>query len=169
MNVLLGISGSVAAKLHRKIVDALQSNGHVIEVVVTKSAEHFIGDHFYYTDEDEWERYEKDSKVLHIELTKWADVLVLAPCTANTLAKISNGVCDNLLTSCVRAWDINKKIVVAPAMNTQMWNSHFTIVHKSTFVNTTGAVFVDPQYKVLYCGDEGIGAMADIDDIIKEV
>lgn len=62
--------------------------------------------------------------VLHIELRRWADVLVLAPLSANTMAKVAHGLCDNLLTSVVRAWDYAKPMIVAPAMNTYMWCVH---------------------------------------------
>lgn len=74
------------------------------------------------TDKDEWESWKlKGDKVLHIELRKWAHIMLIAPLSANSLAKISNGLCDNLLMSIVRAWDFNKPFIVAPAMNTYMY------------------------------------------------
>ncbi|KAG2440398.1 hypothetical protein HYH02_010286 [Chlamydomonas schloesseri] len=70
--------------------------------------------------------------VLHIELRRWADVLVVAPLSANSLAKMANGMADNLLTCVVRAWDFAKPLLVAPAMNTAMWASPFTARHLDT-------------------------------------
>ena len=76
-----------------------------------------------FVDEDEWTSWSKrNDPVLHIELRKWADLLVIAPLDANTMGKICNGLCDNLLTSILRAWDIKnikrKPVVICPAMNT---------------------------------------------------
>jgi len=66
--------------------------------------------------------------VLHIDLAKWADIFVIAPCSANTLAKLAYGICDNLLTSVARAWDADRPLVIAPAMNTHMWTHPHTAV-----------------------------------------
>lgn len=63
---------------------------------------------------------------MHIELRKWADCLLIAPLSANTMAKISNGLCDNLLTNVARAWDYNKPMILAPAMNTMMYENPIT-------------------------------------------
>ena len=110
-------------------------------------------------------------EVIHIELVKWADVFVIAPCSANTLAKISNGICDNLLTCCARAWDLNdwfKCLVVAPAMNTNMWSHPCTQEHLNR-LRGWGIKVVEPVMKKLYCGDIGIGALAHLDDIFNEL
>lgn len=78
-------------------------------------------------DDDEWSCWNKrEDPVLHIELRKWADVFLVAPLSANTLAKMANGLCDNLLTCVARAWDFKRPLLVAPAMNTLMWESPFT-------------------------------------------
>lgn len=67
-----------------------------------------------------------------LELRKWADTLLIAPLDANSLAKIAHGLCDNLLTSLVRAWDFNKPLYFAPAMNTAMWENPLTYQHMKT-------------------------------------
>eukprot|EP00291_Cryptomonas_curvata_P031010 CAMPEP_0172214016 /NCGR_PEP_ID=MMETSP1050-20130122/37923_1 /TAXON_ID=233186 /ORGANISM="Cryptomonas curvata, Strain CCAP979/52" /LENGTH=184 /DNA_ID=CAMNT_0012894931 /DNA_START=200 /DNA_END=749 /DNA_ORIENTATION=- len=74
-------------------------------------------------DADEWEGYEdvRGDVVVHVELRRWADALVVAPCSANTLAKAACGLCDNLITCVLRAWDPAKPVLVCPAMNTVMW------------------------------------------------
>src|SRR6266498_2635001 len=86
-------------------------------------------------DEDEWpgraegERYSRGDAVAHIELRKWADAFVVAPLDANTLAKLAVGLCDNCLTCVWRAWDVTRPVVLAPAMNTLMWQHPFTRRH----------------------------------------
>lgn len=111
INVLVGVSGSVAAIKVPEIVTGISRFANV-RVVCTENARHFVDfeeslrDAFgnpisVYKDADEWNSFQKrGDPVLHIELRKWADLLVIAPLSANTLAKIQNGICDNLLVCC---------------------------------------------------------------------
>jgi len=192
MNILLGLTGSVASSLAPKIVDALQLVGEV-KVVYTEPALHFfhlnslsptIDLEYVYGDNDYWRwenelfptghRYrgvwKKDDPALHIDLREWADIFVVAPLTANTLAKFANGLCDNLLTGVFRAWDFEtKKVVVAPAMNTVMWNNSLTTMQLNLISSLFDVRIVDPIDKVLACGTVGKGAMARIEDICKIV
>ena len=80
---------------------------------------------------DEWPgtRYHRGDEVLHIEFRKWADLLIVAPLDANTLAKFALGISDNFLTCIFRAWDFAKPVFLAPAMNTLMWDSPVTLRH----------------------------------------
>src|SRR5205807_2373825 len=86
-------------------------------------------------DEDEWpgqteeRRYGREDKVLHIDLRRWGDLLVIAPLDANTLAKLAAGLADNCLTCVWRAWEPSRPVVLAPAMNTQMWQHPATARH----------------------------------------
>jgi phosphopantothenoylcysteine decarboxylase len=172
MNVLLGVTGSIAAKLTRKLSQSIKDSGHEIKTVYTNSAYHFTQRTIYggYGDDEEWEYYHDNDSVLHIDLVKWADVFVIAPCTANTLAKIANGICDNLLTSCVKAWprDKTRNIILAPAMNSEMWYNKITQDHINTLSYDRFDI-IEPIEKKLYCGDTGIGAMAHIDDIVNSI
>lgn len=112
--------------------------------------------------------------VLHIELRKWADVLVVAPCTANTLAKLAGGLADNLLTCVARAWEfgaggrVAKPFLLAPAMNTCMWEHPVTAQHLGT-LQGWGVQVIPPIEKVLACGDKGVGAMAEVDAIVAAI
>lgn len=175
MNVLLGVSGSVACTLTPKLKVELALKGHTIKTVVTNSALRFKRTHDawgdYFTDEDEWSYYEKENKVLHIDLVNWSDVLVIAPCTANTLSKIHAGICDNLLTCCVRAWPQYSKrgIILAPAMNSEMLMKDQANEQYDKLVRRGNYEWVEPIEKKLFCGAEGIGAMANIEDIIKAI
>lgn len=180
MNVLLGVTGSVAATLTPKLVKALRDAGHELRVVATESSLYFwkSNDLFsedgptVYRDKDEWpaSSYKTGDPVLHIELRKWADILIIAPLSANTLAKMAYGLADNLLSNVVRAWDMEKPIVVAPAMNTCMWENPVTQEHLDTLSRRYKQFHCcKPVKKVLACGDEGVGAMADIYGIVVAV
>jgi phosphopantothenoylcysteine decarboxylase len=130
--------------------------------------------------------------VLHIELRRWADVLVIAPLDANTLAKLACGLADNCLTCVWRAWDPARPAVLAPAMNTLMWEHPLTgrhlrqlaadacpipaapgasrdevIAHINTHAPTLRVIA--PQSKRLACGDVGVGAMAEVEEIVRRV
>ncbi|KAK8642435.1 hypothetical protein V6N13_011778 [Hibiscus sabdariffa] len=138
-----------------------------VKAVATKASLHFIDraslpkDLKLYTDEEEWSSWGKiGDSVLHIELRRWADIMVIAPLSANTLGKIAGGLCDNLLTCVVRAWDYSKPIFVAPAMNTFMWSNPFTEKHLMT-IDELGISLIPPVSKRLACGDYGNGAMAE--------
>lgn len=168
-NILLGLTGSVASILFDKLHTRLSEYGEV-RTIITEKALHFANpkNQTCYEDKNEWNWKEKGDPILHIELRKWADIFVIAPLSANTLAKISNGLCDNLLTSVARAWDWKKPMILAPSMNTQMWDSPITR-NQLAIVSGYGARVVQPTAKVLACGDEGVGAMANIDDIIAPI
>ncbi|XP_041650553.1 phosphopantothenoylcysteine decarboxylase isoform X2 [Cheilinus undulatus] len=130
--VLLGVTGSVAALKLPLLVSQLRQLPEVdVRVVTTEHAKHFYDSEEIpvkiYSDKDEWELWTKRSDpVLHIELRRWADLLVIAPLDANTLGKIANGICDNLLTCVVRAWDTSRPLLFCPAMNTAMWQHPVT-------------------------------------------
>ena len=180
MNVLLGISGSVSAILTSKLIDAINAEGHNVKIVITNASKNFLklphfNDSRVYCDADEWNDYHMDGDVTHIKLTSWADAFLIAPASANTIAKISNGICDNLLTCCARAWpfpDYNVNYVemasmyIAPAMNSHMYAHPITQTHTDR-LKSWGVKIIPPQEKALFCGDVGNGALAQIDDIIK--
>ncbi len=195
MKVLLGITGSVAGTLVKKLVIELNNAGHEVQVVTTFSANYFQKRPFWnvfrqlfkgklgigkpctiagvrvWSDFDEWRgrKYQRNQEIAHIALRDWADVLVIAPCSANTLAKMANGICDNLLTCIVRAWDRKKSIVIAPAMNTKMWEHPVTEIHLTQLQQWYNLQIAQPVSKKLACGDDGIGALASITQIVKLV
>ena len=191
--VLLGVTGSVAAVKAAELVAMMRNEGWEVRVVPTASAKRFLdsaeaearGDGnassaeasssptaplHVDTDEEEWTQWQrKGDPVLHIELRRWADILVIAPLSANTLAKLAAGICDNLLTSVFRAWEFrsNKPVVLAPAMNTEMWEHPFTSRHLDLLHSLSSMVTtVQPVVKTLACGDTGAGALAPLASII---
>ncbi|RDY02986.1 Phosphopantothenoylcysteine decarboxylase, partial [Mucuna pruriens] len=172
--ILLAASGSVAAVKFANLCHCF-SEWADVRAVATNASLHFIDrasmpkDVTIYTDEDEWSSWRKlGDSVLHIELRKWADIIVIAPLSANTLGKIAGGLCDNLLTCIVRAWDYNKPFFVAPAMNTFMWNNPFTERHLIA-IDELGISLIPPVTKRLACGDYGNGAMAEPSTIYSTV
>ncbi len=170
MNILLGITGSVAAIKGSELVDELSKIGSV-KVVQTESAYKFntiaIKQAEIFRDHHEW-RWEKlGDPVLHIELRDWYDVFVIAPTSANTIAKMAHGICDNLLTTIWMA-SRNKKVIIAPAMNTQMWK-HPIVENNIRTLKLLDVKVIPPVSKALACGEVGVGAMANIEDIVKEI
>ncbi|XP_068168931.1 phosphopantothenoylcysteine decarboxylase [Antennarius striatus] len=172
--VLVGVTGSVAAlKLPLLVSELLQFPGVDVRVVTTECAKHFYNptdvSAKIYSDKDEWEMWKQRSDpVLHIELRRWADLLVIAPLDANTLGKIANGICDNLLTCVVRAWNTSRPLLFCPAMNTNMWEHPITAQQVSR-LEEFGYVEIPCIAKKLVCGDEGRGAMAEVSTIVSVV
>ncbi|MDO8669490.1 MAG: flavoprotein [Candidatus Buchananbacteria bacterium] len=187
MKVLLGVTGSVAAKLTPKLFRRLLEDGHEVQIIATKSSLYFwdmrslswANEYFkVWRDEDEWlgDRYVADSSVLHIELAKWADVFLIAPLSKNTLFKIAYGAADNLLTCTAAAWwplagENTKPLIIAPAMNTRMWLHPTTDEQIKRLINLyLGHLkIINPVESLLACGDSGLGALADIEDIVQVV
>jgi phosphopantothenoylcysteine decarboxylase len=212
--ILLGVTGSVAAVKTPELFRALREAGHEVKAAVTHPALAFFdpddlapapaaaddplgvrGQGTLYLDEDEWPQgrlFRLGEPVLHIELRRWAELLVVAPIDANTLGKLALGISDNLLTCVYRAWDLARPVVLAPAMNTLMWVQPATARHLRQLladhggssaallpgvdaivdaVNNQCARFrvVNPQTKRLACGDEGPGGMADVETIVAAV
>jgi phosphopantothenoylcysteine decarboxylase len=207
--IILGVTGSVASIRTPALARELALARHEVRVVATESALYFFdpslldaatapgpdGAHIRcFRDRDEWpgQRYERDQPVPHIEFRKWADLLVVAPLDANTLAKFAVGLADNFLSCIFRAWDSAKPVILAPAMNTLMWESPVTLRHlrqlladrspepipddwtlaeaATVFARWAPAVvLIPPQAKRLACGDVGVGAMAEVTQIAEVV
>lgn len=138
------MSGSVATIKAKEIIEELLKIGLNVVFVSTESSKHFLNIPEYsiggiinnkehpvfmqFDDKDEWAAWNKrEDYVLHIELRKIASILLIAPLSANTMGKIANGLCDNLLTCIARCWDIkHHPFIVAPAMNTMMYEHPIT-------------------------------------------
>ncbi|KAK4726389.1 hypothetical protein R3W88_031306 [Solanum pinnatisectum] len=172
--ILLAASGSVAAIKFSNLCQCF-SEWAEVKAVATKASLPFIDAGSFprnvnlYTDDDEWSVWKKvGDSVLHIELRRWADIMVIAPLSANTLGKIACGLCDNLLTCIVRAWDYKKPFFVAPAMNSFMWYNPFTERHLMT-IDELGISLIPPVSKRLPSGDYVNGAMEEPSFIFSTV
>jgi len=207
-NVLLGVTGSVAAIHTRLLFDELKQAGYSVKVVATAASLYFFNPveldsspsrnpDVVIVDEDEWpgrdegRSYHRTDKVLHIELRRWADLLLIAPLDANTLAKLACGLSDNCLTCVWRAWDRSRPVVLAPAMNTLMWEHPFTRRHLLSLAEDFASApppgmsledamewihghcpalrIVAPVSKRLACDDVGVGALAERGRILEVV
>jgi len=174
MKVLVGCTGSVATIKVHEIVRELEQKNMEVQVVATRNSLHFLNKQEMegvkiWKDDDEWEMWnQRGDPVLHIQLRKWADLLLISPLDANTLAKMSNGICDNLLTCLVRAWDMKKPLLFSPAMNTYMWQHPYT-EQQINQLKQLGYTEIPCISKTLVCGDTGIGAMAQVATIVDRV
>lgn len=175
MNILLGVCGSISAYRSLDICRGLAKNGHKVKVVLTRGALEFVKPEvFSYLGADEVFRpfddfntqAAKDRSVLHIELSKWADRLVIAPASANSLAKMSNGMCDDLLTSIFLAAP-KLDTIIYPAMNTNMLEHPLTEKNLKV-LGSLENVFIHPTKEgLLACGDSGAGKLQDVDLILE--
>ncbi|KAI9032288.1 flavoprotein [Hyaloraphidium curvatum] len=180
--ILIGCTGSVASIKIPLLVERLRAElpEAELKIVATQRSLHFF-DALHVktnlgvevaTDAEEWSSWSKVSDpVLHIELRNWADMLVIAPLDANTLAKIAGGMCDNLLTCTLRAWPPSdaKPVYICPAMNTAMWEHRFTAKHLDVCTAELGYRIIPPVSKKLACGDIGVGAMAEVPTIVATI
>lgn len=173
--ICIVFTGTVASTLCLKIVRKFRDEGYSVDVVVTERGKHFIPvemqigmqfrDEKVYTDRDEWgmTSYSKGDLVRHVEIAKSCNALLIIA-SADFMAKMVNGFCDDLASSLYRAWRPWCPVVVAPAMNTHMWNHPVTAEHINK-LKEWGVSIVPPVSKKLACGDEGMGALAEIYDI----
>ncbi|EJD55033.1 flavo protein [Auricularia subglabra TFB-10046 SS5] len=177
-NVLLLSTGSVASvKVPLIAAELLQYEDVSVQVAATKPSLAFFDRTALEatgirvcTDEDEWNNWTKvGDDILHIELRRWADIVLIAPCSANTLSKLAHGACDNLVTSVLRALAPGTPTYVFPAMNTFMYEHPLTEEHLRVVRETLQYTVVGPIGKALACGDVGIGAMTEWRDIVMIV
>jgi phosphopantothenoylcysteine decarboxylase/phosphopantothenate--cysteine ligase len=168
-SVLLGVTGSISAYKACDLARLFVKAGASVHVVMTPSAQRFVSALTFealtrnpvLTEESEsW-----SSELNHIETGKRCDVFVIAPATANTLNKLSKGIADNILTQTALAFA--GPIVVAPAANTQMLKNHYT-VGSLKMLAVNDYTIVQPQEKLLACGDTGSGALAEPEEIFFE-
>jgi phosphopantothenoylcysteine decarboxylase/phosphopantothenate--cysteine ligase len=168
-NVLLGISGGIAAYKTPDFVRKLSAQGANVRVVMTDSAKEFVsplalqavsGNKISNSLLDE----DAEAAMGHIELARWADIFVVAPATANTIAKLTHGLADDLLTTLALA--TSAPIAIAPAMNQQMWAAPAT-TENCLKLQQRGVLQIGPASGEQACGDIGYGRMTEPDDIVN--
>lgn len=165
--ILFGITGGIAAYKIPHCIRLLRKNGADVKVVLTRNAFQFVGIESLRTVSG-FPVYHDDSNefsIEHIALTKWADCFCIAPATANTIAKLAHGIADNLLTSTALATNPSK-IVIAPAMNTGMWQSSITQQNIALLINR-GITILPVGHGELACGDSGDGRMIEPEEIVQ--
>jgi phosphopantothenoylcysteine decarboxylase/phosphopantothenate--cysteine ligase len=170
--VLIGIGGGIAAYKVCEVISSLAKAGVEVRSLLTESAQAFItpltvstlSRHPAYTDRDFWQ---PQARPLHIELGEWASVILIAPLTANTLAKLVHGLADNLLTNTVLASTC--PILVAPAMNTDMWEQAIVQRNWQQLLTEPRYHALDPGVGVLACDRVGSGRMAEPEVILPHL
>ena len=166
-NILLGISGGIAAYKVLDLCSRLKKKDVNLKIIMTKSATEFVsplsfetmGRCLVYTDLFEGHH----ESVHHIELVKWADLMVIAPASANTIAKMANGIADNFLTSSYLACD--KDVIIAPTMNTNMLKAKATQRNLKT-LEGDGVKIIKPEPGLLACNTVGDGRMEEPSEIV---
>lgn len=168
--VLLGVSGGIAAYKAVDLASKLTAAGSIVKTVMTENACELIGPKSFEALTGNpvfvnlWNSpYEY--KIGHIDLANWADIVIVAPATANILGKIANGICDDLLSTTLCAC-CKKPVIIAPAMNNRMWENP-AVQKNISIIKDMGFKLVGPVKGRLACGDEAVGRMAEPADIIS--
>lgn len=165
--ILLGVTGGVAIFKAAALANKMTQAGALVDVVMTPSATEFVRPLLFASltqrqvHVDPWQA---DRKPEHISLAERPDLVVIAPATANTLAKLAGGIADNLLTSTLLA--CSKPALIAPAMNTGMWRNAATQRNIET-LRADGYRFIGPDAGNLACGDKGTGRMSEPEAILE--
>lgn len=169
-NIILGVCGGIAAYKSAELVRLMTRQGAQVQVVMTQSAKEFMGPLTFQALSGREVRSElfdlnAEAGMGHIELARWADLIVIAPATANTLAKIAHGIADNLLVTLCLA--TKAPLLVAPAMNQQMWRNESTQMNIELLSRRQAIYLCGPAEGEQACGDTGPGRMAEPDNILK--
>jgi len=170
-NIVLGVTGSIAAYKAADLTSRLAKQGANVHVVMTADALRFITPLPFktlsrhpvvsdlYDEEEGW-------KPTHIRLADEADLLLIAPATANTLAKLAHGIADDALSCIALALNPNAKALVAPAMNGKMW-LHPATQQNVAILKQRGVEFIGPEEGMLSCGYEGLGRLWEVENIAR--
>jgi phosphopantothenoylcysteine decarboxylase/phosphopantothenate--cysteine ligase len=172
MKVLLGVTGCIAAYKACELVRRLRDDEHEVQVVLTESATRFVTPLSFAVLSGRpvaTSLWEGDAQIDHIRLARWPDVVLLAPVTANTLARLAHGMADDLLSTVVLATRSDVPLILAPAMNTAMWENTWVKANLETLMASDRCHLVEPVAKTLACGEEGVGGLADEQSILAAV
>ena len=168
--VLLGVSGSIAAYKSPDIVRRLQDLGAEVRVVVTNGGREFVSERSLQTisknkvHDNLWDK-DAELSMGHIELAKWADIVIIAPASANTIAKLCHGKADDLLSTVILA--TSATVMVAPSMNQQMYAS-LAMKENLQLLKSRNVIIIEPGFGEQACGDVGEGRLAEPIDIAQQ-
>jgi phosphopantothenoylcysteine decarboxylase/phosphopantothenate--cysteine ligase len=168
--VLLGVSGSIAAYKSPDIVRRLQDLGAEVRVVITNGGREFVSERSLQTiskNKVHDNLWDKDAELAmgHIELAKWADVVIIAPASANTIAKLCHGEADDLLSTVILATSVS--VMIAPSMNQQMYAS-LAMKENLQLLKSRNVIIIEPGFGEQACGDVGEGRLAEPIDIAQQ-
>ncbi len=169
MNILIGISGGIAAYKCLTLIRLLKKEGYNIECIMTEHAKNFITPLSIQALTGNLVRSElfdlnAEQSMGHIELARWADIYIIVPCTANTLAQLAHGHCDNLLTTTYLATDA--EVMICPAMNQNMFN-HPVTQRSLNIISQDNVYIMPPNEGEQACGDVGAGRLPEPEEIVN--
>ena len=169
MNILLIVSGGIAAYKSIDLCSSLVKQGNNVKVILTKNAENFVTQLPFQTltkNRVYTSTFEEidENEIQHIDLTKWADKIIVAPATANLISKFANGIADDLASSLMLAVRDVSRIYIVPAMNTFMYRNPIIKENMNKLIKL-GFNFVEPDSGLLACGDVGEGKFPSIEKI----
>lgn len=162
MNLLYGVSGGIAAYKAPEVVRALMRDGHAVRCVLTAAAERLVSAEALAAVSRQpvaTGLWTVDGRMPHIDLPRWCQGLLIAPATADVIARLALGLADDLLTTLHLALEPDRPVWLAPAMNTVMWNKPVVQAHLAT-LRGQGVRIIEPVPGDLACGESGVGAMA---------
>ncbi len=166
--ILLGVTGCIAAYKSCELIRAFQKRGFHVKVVMTEHATHFVSPLTFRSlthDTVSYEMFDNPTDPIHhISLAQEADAFLIAPCTANVIAKIAHGIADDLLSTTALATTV--PLVIAPAMNVHMFENHATQDNLQC-LSRRGIRIISPDVGYLACGESGKGRLADLDVIVE--
>ena len=168
--VLLGVSGSIAAYKSPDIVRRLQDLGAEVRVVITSGGREFVSERSLQTisknkvHDNLWDK-DAELSMGHIELAKWADIVIIAPASANTIAKLCHGKADDLLSTVILA--TSATVMIAPSMNQQMYAS-LAMKENLQLLKSRNVIIIEPGFGEQACGDVGEGRLAEPIDIAQQ-
>jgi len=169
--ILLGVTGGIAAYKAVELLREMTKRGANVHVIMTENAKRFVTPLTFQTLSGnpvlhEMFRLLEGSKIGHVAMSDIADLMVIAPATANIIGKIANGIADDLLSTMVMAMDV--PVLFAPSMNVKMWQSSF-VQYNVERLKAYGYHFVGPSEGDLACGSKGRGRLAEIPEILEKI
>ncbi|OON97429.1 MAG: phosphopantothenoylcysteine decarboxylase [Candidatus Epulonipiscioides saccharophilum] len=169
--ITIGVTGGIAAYKTIDVASTLKKLGHDIQIVMTKNATNFVSPLSFasivkHPVISDMFLDDKNGEILHIELAKKSDLLLIAPATANFIGKLRAGIADDFLSTLVLA--CKKPIIIAPAMNSNMY-SNTIVTENIAYLKSKGFIFIEPDVGLLACGDVGIGKLPSPETIVRLV
>jgi len=173
MKVLLGVCGGIAAYRACDLVRRLREAGDDVSVVMTAAATRFVSPLTFATLSERpvgTSLFDDSTEEIdHIRLARWPDLIVVAPATANSIARLAHGLADDLLSTVILAANREVPILLAPAMNTAMWDNPLVQRNMDILKGTERFEVVPPVEKTLACGETGVGGLADEEDLLAAI
>lgn len=169
--IVVGVTGGIAAYKAAEIVSALRQKGHAVTVVMTEFAQAFVGPITFQTLSGRpvvtgWTVGPEEYDPKHIALARKASAMLIAPCTANIIGKIAHGIADDILTTVALSMDC--PVIIAPAMNKNMYLNP-AVQDNLALLKKRGCRIIEPEEGFLACGEVGVGRLADAGRIVEAV